>query len=196
VLGCPHAKQAALGHAFDRVLDTTTPSCYTSYRRSIEHSFDHRGTAGRRGAMSAITIHEMPVRRTAPAQDAVVIPFPVDRVRGGHRPGRGGSVPAALQLTRRGRLVVRLGSLVALTCFLAVVVLLQSGTAGATGEVGRVPLTYRAVLPGETLWSIAGEVAPDVDRRETIARIVELNALESSGVRAGQRIAVPASATP
>jgi hypothetical protein len=41
------------------------------------------------------------------------------------------------------------------------------------------------------LWSIAGEVAPGADRRDTVAEIVELNALDGSSVRAGQRIAVP-----
>ena len=47
------------------------------------------------------------------------------------------------------------------------------------------------VQPGQTLWSIAGDVAPGADRRDTIARIVELNALPSTAVSAGERIAVP-----
>jgi LysM repeat protein len=50
----------------------------------------------------------------------------------------------------------------------------------------------RVVLPGETLWEIAGEVAPGVDRRVTVAQIVKLNDLASAEVHAGQRLAVPA----
>ena len=52
-------------------------------------------------------------------------------------------------------------------------------------------MRYVTVAPGDTLWSIAGEVAPGEDRRDTVARILELNARETSGVRAGDRIAVP-----
>jgi Tfp pilus assembly protein FimV len=73
-------------------------------------------------------------------------------------------------------------------------VLLIDRTAEA-GSISRpVPVTYRVVLPGETLWQIAGEVAPGVDRRDTVARLLELNALSTAGVRAGQRIAVPVHA--
>nr|WP_269329742.1 LysM peptidoglycan-binding domain-containing protein [Kineosporia babensis] len=47
------------------------------------------------------------------------------------------------------------------------------------------------VLPGETLWGIAGEVDPAGDRGDTVADIMELNALSSAAVAAGQRIALP-----
>ncbi len=73
-------------------------------------------------------------------------------------------------------------------------VLLIDRTAEAGSTLRPVPVTYRAVLPGETLWEIAGEVAPGVDRRDTVARILELNALSTAGVYAGQRIAVPVNA--
>jgi LysM repeat protein len=66
---------------------------------------------------------------------------------------------------------------------------------GAVGHAGtraeQVPVSYVTVAPGETLWAIANEVAPDDDPRDTVQRILDLNALESSGVQAGQRIAVP-----
>jgi hypothetical protein len=70
-------------------------------------------------------------------------------------------------------------------------VLLLNRTAEAGSTSRSMSVSYRTVLPGETLWQIAGEVAPGVDRRDTVARIVELNALSSAGVAAGQRIAVP-----
>jgi hypothetical protein len=59
-------------------------------------------------------------------------------------------------------------------------------------ETERVPVAERVVLPGETLWGIAGEVAPGADRRETVAQIMELNSLSSAEVTAGTRLSVPA----
>jgi len=96
-----------------------------------------------------------------------------------------------VRLTRRGRLVVRVGGagLVLLALTAGVLLLDRPAQAGSTPQ--SVPVSYRVVLPGETLWQIAGEVAPTVDRRDTVARIAELNALSTAGVAAGQRIAVP-----
>jgi len=98
---------------------------------------------------------------------------------------------APVRLTRRGRLVVRVGGagLVLLALTAGVLLLDRPAQAGSTPQ--SVPVSYRVVLPGETLWQIAGEVAPTVDRRDTVARIAELNALSTTGVAAGQRIAVP-----
>jgi LysM repeat protein len=96
---------------------------------------------------------------------------------------------AALRLTRRGRLVI--------TGLLASVAIVASMFVGGVSLAGTdrasAPTRYVTVAPGETLWAIAGEVAPSVDRRDTVQRILELNALTSANVRAGQRIAVPAS---
>jgi hypothetical protein len=96
-----------------------------------------------------------------------------------------------VRLTRRGRIVVRAGSAGLILLALTAGVLLIDRTAEAGSTSRPVPVTYRVVMPGETLWQIAGEVAPGVDRRDTVARILELNALSTAGVRAGQRIAVP-----
>jgi hypothetical protein len=64
---------------------------------------------------------------------------------------------------------------------------------GAAAGTPAPPATRIVVVePGQTLWSIAGQVAPGADRRDTIARIVELNGLPSTDVAAGARIAVPA----
>jgi LysM repeat protein len=93
----------------------------------------------------------------------------------------------ALRLTRRGRLVVLL-LLLTVGAVLSLAVT-SSGAASSTAE--QVPVQYVTVAPGDTLWSIAGEVAPGTDRRDTVAEIVELNALDGSTVQAGQRIAVP-----
>jgi LysM domain len=101
--------------------------------------------------------------------------------------------PGQLRLTRRGRIVVRVGSAVLALLMVGSGVLLLDRTAQAGSQPHPVPVSYRVVLPGETLWQIAGEVAPRADRRDTVARIVELNALPGAGVSAGQRIAIPAS---
>jgi hypothetical protein len=96
-----------------------------------------------------------------------------------------------VRLTPRARFVVHVGA--AALLFLAVIcaVLLVGRTAMAGEQPHPVPVSYRIVLTGETLWQIAGQVAPEADRRDTVDEIVELNGLHSAEVSAGQRIAVP-----
>ena len=47
------------------------------------------------------------------------------------------------------------------------------------------------VQPGETLWQIAARELPNTDRRDAVARIRSLNALEGRSVMAGEAIAIP-----
>jgi hypothetical protein len=47
------------------------------------------------------------------------------------------------------------------------------------------------VQPGQSLWAIAGTVAPDRDARDVIADIVQLNNLPAGTVLAGQQLYVP-----
>lgn len=108
-------------------------------------------------------------------------------VRRDERAGRARRQAAPLRLTRRGRLAVT--GLLAAAGVTASLFVGGIGFAGTDAE--RPAVRYVTVAPGDTLWSIAGEVAPDQDRRDTVARILELNARETSGVRAGDRIAVP-----
>jgi nucleoid-associated protein YgaU len=103
--------------------------------------------------------------------------------------GAASSVGAApVRLTRRGRLVLTLLFLVALTVVLAVF----GATSAATGEAGE-PVPTRAVVvqPGDTLWGIAAEVAEPGEVREMVHRIQELNAMAGSGVAIGEELAVP-----
>jgi len=51
------------------------------------------------------------------------------------------------------------------------------------------------VHPGDSLWTIAQDVAPDSDPRDVIDDIVRLNALPSSVVDAGQSLAIPTAYT-
>ncbi len=96
-----------------------------------------------------------------------------------------------LRLTRRGHLVVRAGGLLLATVAVIAGVLLINRPAEAGSQVHPVSHSYRTVLPGETLWGIAGEIAPGADRGDTIADIMKLNALTDPAVAAGQRIALP-----
>ena len=96
---------------------------------------------------------------------------------------------APLQLTARGRAVLFLALLAA-----GLIVSLATGAVSLAGtSTTAVPVRYVTVEAGQTLWGIAGEVAPSSDPRETVARIRELNALPSSALQAGQQIAVPAT---
>ncbi len=97
---------------------------------------------------------------------------------------------SAVQLTRRGRVVILLVLVAAGFALMLALTGLVGGAAAGTGPAR--PATHTIVVqPGQTLWSIARDVAPNADRRETIARIIQLNALPASGVSAGERIAVP-----
>jgi|1186.fasta_scaffold935723_1 hypothetical protein len=117
------------------------------------------------------------------------------------RPGEAGvvlisrgavGVEPPLRLTRRGRAVLRGLVVVALVGLLAAAALLMAHRADAADAPGpRVVVQHHIVLPGETLWGIATELAPGADPRDTIASIVEFNALESSAVHAGQNLAIP-----
>ncbi|MFM9786023.1 LysM peptidoglycan-binding domain-containing protein, partial [Streptomyces scabiei] len=51
--------------------------------------------------------------------------------------------------------------------------------------------SHVTVMPGDTLWSIAGEIAPDADPRDVVDEIIRLNALPSGAVAAGERLALP-----
>jgi LysM domain len=100
-----------------------------------------------------------------------------------------GNRPDAVRLTRRGRLVVFLGCLT----FACLTFLALAGTAIGSGESGEpVPMVVVTVQPGDTLWSIAHEAAPEEDPRDVIERIEDLNVLDGS-LQVGQKLAVPIS---
>jgi hypothetical protein len=49
--------------------------------------------------------------------------------------------------------------------------------------------TVRIIDAGDTLWAIAGEIAPDVDRRLAVDVLAQRNG--GSGVQVGQRLVIP-----
>jgi hypothetical protein len=94
-----------------------------------------------------------------------------------------------VRLTRRGRLVVFLASLLLV---LAAAVVLFGGASVATDEAGTPePTRIEMVNDGETLWDIAAGLAGEGGTREMMSRIERLNALDSGMVYAGQRLRVP-----
>jgi hypothetical protein len=141
----------------------------------------------RRSEMSTLAVTpglSVPRRRPVADRPAQARPAATAPVTGA--PGSVGTAP--VRLTRRGRLVLTLLFLVALTVVLAVF----GATSAATGGVGE-PVPTRAVVvqPGDTLWGIAAEVAEPGEVREMVHRIQELNAMAGSGVAIGERLAVP-----
>ena len=93
-----------------------------------------------------------------------------------------------LRLTRRGRLAVFVLSVAVL---LAVGFALASGSM-ATAERGEsVPTEVITVGTGQTLWDIAADVSDDGDVRAAMREIERINALESTMLVAGQRLAIP-----
>jgi LysM repeat protein len=103
-------------------------------------------------------------------------------------PPRTGRRQAAVRLTRRGRVVAVVMLLVLVFALLTVF----GSHSAATGQSG-TPVQTRTVevAPGDTLWSIASDVAASGQTRDLVHQIEELNAMDGPGVTVGQRIAVP-----
>jgi hypothetical protein len=148
------------------------------------------GTTGERAATAPVRGH----LRLVPAGEWEAAARA--RARAAHPAGKGlgshAAHPAPLRLTRRGRTVFR-GLVVALMLVVmtATGLALAHGARAADGPPPAVVVHTHVVLPGETLWGIAQQVAPHDDPRETVARIAEFNSLSSTAVRAGQRRALP-----
>jgi len=101
-----------------------------------------------------------------------------------------------LRLTVRGRRVLALFAAMPAVLALAFAII-SGGSALATRDAGAPAGTFETVTvtSGDTLWSIAEEVAPGRDPRDVVDEIVRLNALETVEVRAGQSLSIPADLT-
>ena len=111
-----------------------------------------------------------------------------------HSPARVVTTSTRLRLTRRGRSVLTTVGALPLAAVVAFA-MLNGGTASAArDDSSATAATFETVVvaPGETLWAIAGQVAPTADPRDVVDAIVSLNALDSAGVVAGQDLAIPA----
>jgi len=139
--------------------------------RSIEHRFDLFPTL--EVTVSTMTMDQMSLRQAGAGRVPV-------------RPAG-----PRLQLTRRGRAVVVAAGVVVLMLAVFAAVLLGGGSAAAGPQAQPVPVRHHVVMPGETLWQIAAEVDPSGDPRDTVARIRELNHLESAALSVGARLVLP-----
>ncbi len=91
---------------------------------------------------------------------------------------------------RRRRAIVGLALALALAGGFSIFA--SQGQAQASSEATNSSFTYVTVHAGDTLWSVAEKYAANVDTREWIAELVNLNALQDNQLQPGQRIALPA----
>ena len=91
-------------------------------------------------------------------------------------------------LTPRGRLV--LGLVMSFFVLLAWITV-GGGTADASADQADQVNHVVVVQPGESLWAIATDIAPENDPREVIMRIRDLNDLGTQHVYPGQSLVVP-----
>jgi Tfp pilus assembly protein FimV len=102
-----------------------------------------------------------------------------------------------MRLTVRGRRV--LAVLAALPAVVALsFAVIGGGAALATRDSGAPAGSFTTVTvgSGESLWSIAEEVAPGHDPRDVVDGIVRLNALDDVTIAVGQSLSIPAEYAP
>jgi LysM repeat protein len=100
----------------------------------------------------------------------------------------------SVRLNRRGRLA---RTLVVLS--LAIVVAsVAGGEAGANtsaGDSNQAATSARfitvTVAPGDTLWSLAGQLSDSGSTQALVSEIIEINSLSSADVSTGQEIRIP-----
>jgi nucleoid-associated protein YgaU len=106
------------------------------------------------------------------------------------------TVPAhELRLTRRGRLA-RFAALAVVLVLLAISVVdvVGTGRALAADAPARSVSTQTVVVEqGDSLWIIAGRMAPDADPRDVVTRIRDLNGMRSNLIHPGQVLLVPST---
>ena len=99
-----------------------------------------------------------------------------------------------LRLTRRGKVVligIPLVLLAALLLSLAGFFNSPAKASDSAADLAVTPAVTVTVQPGQSLWAIAGNVAPQRDARDVVADIVQLNNLTGAAVLPGQQLFVP-----
>ncbi len=98
------------------------------------------------------------------------------------------AVRTGIRLTSRGRL--------GLVVVLAMLLVAGFSLGRASRSAGSAPAPayqHTVVHPGQTLWTIARQVAPDRDPRETVADLEQLNDLTGATLEVGQSLRLPAT---
>jgi Tfp pilus assembly protein FimV len=80
--------------------------------------------------------------------------------------------------------------LLAVALLVVASLLVVPGLAKGDGPERPAPRVHYVVQPGDTLWSIARQVAPGRDPRPVVDALVEANNLHG-GLQAGQELTVP-----
>jgi hypothetical protein len=106
------------------------------------------------------------------------------------------SRPAPLRLTRRGRAVVAVLTVLAAAAVVTLLWLAAAGGAQAASHgqpagAGFQGMTSVVVRPGQTLWSIAASAQPSANPWAVIQQIIDANALSGTSVHSGQLLWVP-----
>ena len=96
-----------------------------------------------------------------------------------------------LRLTKRGRVVFT--ALAALPLVVAAFLFaLNGGPATATMDVAPAEsYEYVTIVTGQSLWEVAGDIAPAADPRDVVADILSFNGMSSAELFPGQRLALP-----
>lgn len=102
-----------------------------------------------------------------------------------------GRVMNQMQLNRRGRLA---RTLVVLS--LAIVMLATFGFSAGAGNSDQMSPTSDSFItitvgPGESLWSLTGQIAVDGDKRSLVDEIISINSLPTADVQVGQELRIP-----
>jgi hypothetical protein len=103
------------------------------------------------------------------------------------------SAQPRLRLTKRGRVVFT--SLAAVPVVAGVMLLALNGGGATATSSGGAQLEEVTVQAGQSLWSLAEDIAPDVDPRDVVSDILSVNQLQTGSVQAGQRLMLPAEYT-
>ncbi|MGH3094600.1 MAG: LysM peptidoglycan-binding domain-containing protein [Streptosporangiales bacterium] len=91
-----------------------------------------------------------------------------------------------MRLTRRGRLI-----LAALALLVVAMTVAWGAARVSLAATAESPSTVTVVVGAhDSLWSIAGDVAPRADRRGTVARMMAMNDLDNARIQPGQQIVV------
>jgi Tfp pilus assembly protein FimV len=80
--------------------------------------------------------------------------------------------------------------MLAVALIVAASLLVVPGLARGDGPDRPAPQVHYVVQPGDTLWSIARQLAPGRDPRPVVDALVEANDLHG-GLQAGQELSVP-----
>ena len=94
------------------------------------------------------------------------------------------SIAPPLRLTRRGVVALALAVAALAVVLLAVAALSAPGGSPARGTAAATV----TVRPGDTLWAIAGRVAPQADPRAEVAHLQRLNGLSGVDLVVGQQL--------